>query len=90
MRRGAGLILALAGLACLGGCQTWQDQADTAALATCARIAGALERKTCQTEVMTAYGDAERQQVRKQAEAETAAENREALRQAYGLPKRTY
>lgn len=90
MTRGAGFMAALSLLACLGGCQTWQDKADTEALAACARIADAQARKTCQTEVMTAYGDAERQQVRKQAEAQSAAENREALRQAYGLPKRAY
>ncbi|MBK8198716.1 MAG: hypothetical protein IPK75_10115 [Acidobacteria bacterium] len=81
-------LAALAALASLGGCQTWKDQADAEALAACARIADPDKRETCQTEVMTAYGDAERDRARKQSEAQQAAEDREALRKAYGIPKR--
>ncbi len=42
----------------------------------------------CQTEVMTAVADAERAFQEKQREAAEAREQREALREAYGVPKR--
>ena len=65
-------------------------EADAAALADCAKIAEPGKRGTCRTEVMTAAGDAERRQLEEQREAALAREEREALRQAYGLPKRAH
>ena len=87
MRRAA---LAAAGLVAhmaLGACQTWQDKADAEMLAECTKVADPVARKRCQTEVMTAYGDAERAQKERYREAAKASEEREALREAYGLPE---
>jgi hypothetical protein len=78
----AGLIV----LTALGACQTWQDKADAAMLADCAKIADPEAREACQTEVMTAYGDAERAQKERYRQAAKASEEREALRKAYGIP----
>ena len=90
MRRGLARVAGLVALTALTGCQTWQDKADAAALADCAKIAEPGKRGTCRTEVMTAAGDAERRQLEEQREAALAREEREALRQAYGLPKRVH
>jgi hypothetical protein len=90
MRRGLAGVAGLVALTALTGCQTWQDKADAAALTDCAKIAEPEKRGTCQTEVMTAAGDAERRQLEEQREAALAREEREALRQAYGLPKRAH
>lgn len=90
MRRGLARVAGLVALTALTGCQTWQDKADAAALADCAKIAEPGKRGTCRTEVMTAAGDAERRQLEEQREAALAREEREALRQAYGLPKRAH
>jgi hypothetical protein len=87
MRRGGFACGGLAGLLVLAGCQTWQDAADADMLARCARIADPAKRSICQTEVMTAAGDAERRQLEAQREAGLARETQEALREAYGLPK---
>jgi hypothetical protein len=81
----AGLVAALA----LAGCQTWVDRADAEMLAECAKIADPDKRDRCQTEVMTAAADAERSFQEKQREAAEAREQREALREAYGVPKRS-
>jgi hypothetical protein len=83
----AGVLLALTGLT---GCQTWKDAADAEALAACARIAEPAKRQVCQTEVMTAAGDAERRQLETQREAGLAREKQEALREAYGLPEKVH
>jgi hypothetical protein len=80
----AGLVAALA----LAGCQTWVDRADAEMLAECAKIAEPEARDRCQTEVMTVAADAERAFQEKQREAAEAREQREALREAYGVPKR--
>ena len=90
MRRGLAGVAGLVALTALTGCQTWQDKADAAALADCASIAEPEQRGTCQTEVLRAAGDAERRQLEEQREAALAREEREALRQAYGLPKRAH
>ena len=90
MRRGLARVAGLVALTALTGCQTWQDKADAAALADCAKIAEPGKRGTCRTEVMTAAGDAERRQLEEQREAALAREEREALRQVYGLPKRAH
>lgn len=81
----AGLVLLVA----LAGCQTWRDKADAQALADCAKIADPAKRVTCQTEIMTAAGDAERRLLEQQREAALAREEREALHEAYGLPGET-
>lgn len=86
MRRGLAGVAGLVARTALTGCQTRQDKADAAALADCAKIAEPEERGTCQTEVMTAAGDAERRQLEKQREAALAREEREACR----LPKRAH
>ena len=39
MRRGLARVAGLVALTALTGCQTWQDKADAAALADCAKIA---------------------------------------------------
>ncbi len=57
-------------------------------LADCARIADPAGRDRCQTEVMTAASDAERGYQEQLREAAQAREEREALREAYGVPKR--
>lgn len=90
MRRGLAAVAGLVALTALTGCQTWQDKADAAALADCAKIAEPGKRRTCRTEVMTAAGNAVRRQLEEQREAALAREEREALRQAYGLPKRAH
>lgn len=90
MSRALAFAAGLAVLTALTGCQTWQDKADAEALADCAKIAEPAKRETCQTEVMTAAGDAERRLLEQQREAALAREEREALREAYGLPKRDY
>ena len=81
---------ALAALLVLGACQTWQDKADAEMLADCAKIADPSERKTCQTEIMTAYGDAERALKEKHLAEAKAREERQALKEAYGLPDRAH
>ena len=86
MKRAWYLAAGLSALLTLAACQTWQDRAEAEALAECARVADPVQRKTCQTEVMTAAGDAERRQVEAQREAGLAREKQEALRKAYGLP----
>jgi len=78
----------LAVRAALAGCQTWQDKADAEALADCTKIAEPAKRETCLTEVMTAAGDAECRLPGQQHEPALAREEREALREAWGLPKR--
>lgn len=88
MRRACARASALVAAAALAGCQTWTDKADAAMLADCARIANPVERDRCQLEVMTAAGDAERGYQEKLREAAQAREEREALREAYGAPKR--
>jgi len=80
----------LAALLVLGACQTWQDKADAEMLADCAKIADPAARKTCQTEVMTAYGDAERALKEKQLAEAKAREERETLKEVYGLPDRAH
>jgi len=78
-------ILAAAPL--LAGCQTWQDKADTAALAECAGIADPGERKACQTEVTAAASDALGRAADRQRELEEAQEERDRLREVYGNPE---
>jgi ABC-type uncharacterized transport system auxiliary subunit len=80
----------LAAFLVLGACQTWQDKADAEMLADCAKIADPAERKTCQTEVITAYGDAERALKEKQVAEAKAREERETLKEVYGLPDRAH
>ena len=87
MRRTAALAGGLSAVLLLAGCQTWQDKAEAEALADCAKIAEAEKRTTCQTEVMTAAGDAERRQLADQRAAAKAREDRDALLKAYGIPK---
>jgi hypothetical protein len=82
------LLPALFAMTALAACQTWVDKADAEMLAECARIADPDKRDRCQTEVMTAAADAERAFQEKQREAAEAREQREALREAYGVPKR--
>jgi hypothetical protein len=88
MSRAGALAGALVAMMALAGCQTWVDKADAEMLAECARIADPDKRDRCQTEVMTAAADAERAFQEKQREAAEAREQREALREAYGVPKR--
>lgn len=88
MNRAGALAAGLVAIMTLAGCQTWADKADAEMLAACADIADPLERERCQVEVMTAAGDAERTYQEKQREAALAREEREALREAYGVPKR--
>ena len=88
MSRAGNLAGALVAMMALAGCQTWVDKADAEMLAECARIAEPEARDRCQTEVMTAAADAERAFQEKQREAAEAREQREALREAYGVPKR--
>jgi len=88
MSRAGALAAGLGALMALAGCQTWTDKADAKMLAKCARIADPAARDRCQTEVMTAAADAERTFQEKQREAAEAREQREALREAYGVPKR--
>ena len=88
MSRAGALVSGLVAISALAGCQTWTDRADAEMLAKCARIADPGARNRCQTEVMTAAADAERAFQEKQREAAEAREQREALREAYGVPKR--
>lgn len=88
MSRAGALAAGLIAIAALAGCQTWTDRADAEMLAECARIADPGARDRCQTEVMTAAADAERAFREKQREAAGVREQREALREAYGVPKR--
>ncbi len=87
MRRTTALAGGLCAFLSLAGCHTWQDKAEAEALADCAKIAEAEKRTTCQTEVMTAAGDAERRQLADQRAAAKAREDRDALLKAYGIPK---
>jgi hypothetical protein len=86
MTRRLAAAAALAAVFAFGACQTWQDKADAEMLADCAKIADPGARKTCQTEVMTAYGDAERALKEKRLAEEKAREERETLREVYGVP----
>lgn len=88
MSRAGALAAGLVAATALAGCQTWTDKADAAMLSECARIADPDARDRCQTEVMTAAADAERAFQEKQREAAEDREQREALREAYGVPKR--
>ena len=90
MKRAALAAMGMTALLATGACQTWQDKADAAMLADCAKLADTEARKTCQTEVMTAYGDAERAQKEKHLAAAKAREERRALNEAYGLPDRAH
>jgi hypothetical protein len=83
MTRRLAAASALAAVFALGA---WQDKADAEMLADCAKIADPGARKTCQTEVMTAYGDAERALKEKRLAEEKAREERETLREVYGVP----
>ena len=87
MRRSLALAGGLSALLVLAGCQTWHDKADAKALTDCAKIADAGKRTACQTEIMTAAGDAERNQLANQRAAAKAREDRDALLKAYGIPK---
>lgn len=87
MRRGPILAGGLCAALLLTGCQSWQDRADAAAFAECAKIAGAAERKACQADVMAGYSEAERREKQRLIEAGEAADERELQRKVYGTPK---
>ncbi|MFN3912107.1 hypothetical protein [Hyphomonas sp.] len=87
MRRRLVVAASLCAGLMLAGCQTWQDRADSEALAECARIADAAKRKACQSDVMAAYAEAERKEKDRLVEAGKAADERELLQEVYGSPK---
>lgn len=87
MKRHRALAGGLCAAVMLTGCQTWQDQADSAALAECAKIADAAKRKTCQSDVMATYAEAQRKEDERLVEAGKAADERELLHKVYGSPK---
>lgn len=87
MTRARGLAAGLGALLALAGCQTWHDEADAKALATCAEIADPDARKTCQAEVMESAADAEARTLERQQELEKSQEERDRLRAVYSKPE---
>lgn len=82
---GLSLLLCLGALA---GCQTVSDKAAAEALELCSAEADIEARLKCRDEIFAAADAAERQRLEEQRANILAAEEREALREAQGLPKR--
>ncbi len=85
MRRGRlGLLISLATLA---GCQTVSDKAGAEALDACSSEAELEARIRCRDEIFAAADASERKRLEEVGHRILEQEQREALREAQGIPK---
>ena len=86
MTRGGTTALALAGLMALGGCQTWQDRADSRALEVCEKLGEADARARCRETVIETERARQREVMDELELQIQQSEERERLNEVFGDP----